>query len=85
MKPHLAALIDIGGNPLVMLIVVLIVAGIIYMVWSKVAMPLLAQIAAEPWLGIANWIVVLILVLWVLSVVLQILFGISLFGPLHYG
>lgn len=77
---HLAALVNLGGNPLVQLVVVLILAGIIYMAWQKVAMPLLSKIVAEPWLGIADWVVFIILIVWVLSVALSVIFGIQLFG-----
>ena len=75
---HQAALLNLGDSPLVGLVIVLILAGIVYMVWSKVIMPLLAKIAAEPWLGIANWIVIAILIIWVLKVALAVIFGIDL-------
>lgn len=85
LQPHLAALINLGGNPLVTLLAVLILAGIIWLLWTKVAMPLLAQIVGEPFLGIANYIVMAILIIWVLSVALEVIFGISLFGSLNGG
>lgn len=75
---HTAALIDLGGSPLVGLVVVLLLAGIVYMVWSKIIMPLLAKIVADPWLGIADWIVIAILIIWVLKVALAVIFGINL-------
>ncbi len=81
--PHLAALINLGGNPLVVLIVLLLVCGFVWLLWSKVAMPLLANVIGEPFLGIVNWLVIAILVLIVLSKALEILFGISLFGSFN--
>ncbi len=78
--PVMAALIPIGGNPLVMLLVVVLVCGLAWLVWSKVFMPLLTKVIGEPFLGIANWIVIAILVIIVLSKALEVIFGISLFG-----
>ncbi len=75
---HQAALLNLGGSPLVGLVVVLILAGIIYMIWAKVIMPLLANISAGPWLNIADWVVKAILIIWVLKVALEVIFGISL-------
>ncbi len=75
---HQAALLNLGDSPLVGLVVVLLLAGIIYMIWSKVIMPLLAKIVSEPWLGIADWIVIAILIIWVLKVALAVIFGINL-------
>lgn len=76
--PVLAALINLGGSPLVGLVVVVLVCGIAWLIWTKVIMPLLAQIVGEPFLGIANWIVIAILILIVLSRALDVIFGIQL-------
>ncbi len=76
--PVQAALINLGGSPLIGLVVVVLVCGIAWLIWSKVVMPLLAQIVGEPFLGIANWIVIAILILIVLSRALLVIFGIQL-------
>jgi len=76
--PVQAALINLGDSPLIGLLIVVLVCGIAWLIWSKVIMPLLAQIVGEPFLGIANWIVIAILVLIVLSRALLVIFGIQL-------
>ncbi len=76
--PVQAALIDLGGSPLVGLVVVVLLCGVAWLIWTKVIMPLLAQVVGEPFLGIANWIVIAILVLIVLSRALLVIFGIQL-------
>ncbi len=76
--PVQAALINLGGSPLIGLVVVVLVCGIAWLIWTKVIMPLLASIVGEPFLGIANWIVIAILILIVLSRALDVIFGIQL-------
>lgn len=76
--PVYAALINLGNSPLIGLVVVVLVCGIAWLIWTKVIMPLLANIVGEPFLGIANWIVIAILVLIVLSRALDVIFGIQL-------
>ncbi len=76
--PVHAALINLGDSPLIGLVVVVLVCGIAWLIWTKVIMPLLANIVGEPFLGIANWIVIAILVLIVLSRALLVIFGIQL-------
>lgn len=78
MVPVEAALINLGNSPLIGLVVVVLVCGIAWLIWTKVIMPLLANIVGEPFLGIANWIVIAILVLIVLSKALDVIFGIQL-------
>ncbi len=73
-----AALINLGDSPLIGLVIVVLVCGIAWLIWTKVIMPLLANIVGEPFLGIANWIVIAILVLIVLSRALLVIFGIQL-------
>lgn len=77
-KPVYAALINLGNSPLIGLVIVILVCGIAWLIWTKVIMPLLANIVGEPFLGIANWIVIAILVLIVLSRALDVIFGIQL-------
>ncbi len=77
-QPVQAALINLGDSPLIGLVIVVLVCGIAWLIWTKVIMPLLANIVGEPFLGIANWIVIAILVLIVLSRALLVIFGISL-------
>ena len=74
-----AALINVGDNPLVGLVVLLLICGAVWLLWSKVIMPLLAQVVGEPFLGIANWLVIAILVIVVVDKALEVIFGISLF------
>ncbi len=76
--PVQAALINLGDSPLIGLVVVVLVCGIAWLIWTKALMPLLANIVGEPFLGIANWIVIAILVLIVLSRALLVIFGIQL-------
>ena len=76
--PVQAALINLGDSPLIGLVIVVLVCGIAWLIWTKVIMPLLANIVGEPFLGIANWIVIAILVLIVLSRALLVIFGIQL-------
>ncbi len=76
--PVQAALINLGGSPLIGLVVIVLVCGIAWLIWTKVLLPLLAQIVGEPFLGIANWIVIAILILIVLSRALAVIFGIQL-------
>ena len=77
--PIYAALINVGDNPLIGLVVLLLICGVIWLLWSKVIMPLLANIVGEPFLGIANWLVIAILVIVVVDRALEVIFGISLF------
>ena len=76
--PVQAALINLGDSPLIGLVIVVLVCGIAWLIWTKVIMPLLANIVGEPFLGIANWIVIAVLVLIVLSRALLVIFGIQL-------
>ena len=76
-----AALLNLGGaTPLVMLIVVLLILGLVWMIWSKVCMPLLANVIGEPFLNIVNWIVIAILIVIAISKVFEVVFGISVFN-----
>lgn len=75
-----AALIDVGNNPLVTLIIVLIVCGIIAMIWRKLLAPLLAKVVDEPWLGAISWIVYGVLILVAVAKVLEVIFGITFFN-----
>jgi hypothetical protein len=81
--PHLAALIDIGGNPIVQLVIVLFLCGAIYMIWQKVLMPFVGKMVADPWLGVIDWIIFIALILWAFATALWVIFGIDLFGPLR--
>ncbi len=75
-----AALINLGDNPLIGLIVVLLICGFIWLLWLKVAVPLLKNVIGEPFLGIVNWLVIAILVIVALSKALGVIFGITLFN-----
>lgn len=74
-----ALLVDLGNHPLAILLVVLIGCGVAWLVWSRIIMPLLAKVVAEPFLSGINWIVLAILIFIALGKALEVFFGITLF------
>ncbi len=76
-----AALVNLGGaTPLVMLIVLFVILGFVWLLWSRVCMPLLGNVVGEPFLGIINWLVIAILCIIAITRAVEVIFGISLFG-----
>lgn len=71
-----AALINLGGSPLIGLIVLVIVVGII----AYIALKLVSFIPLAPPFGeIAKWLIYLVAILIVLNRALEVIFGTSLF------
>lgn len=75
-----AALINIGGSPLIGLLVTLIVVGLCVFValwiWDK----FIAAYVAEPFGSGARFLIIAIGVIIVVDKILQVVFGINLFG-----
>ena len=75
-----AALINLGGNPLVgLILLVILVALCVYgAIW--LLDNLLAQFMAEPFLKVARFLIYAVGIIIVVDDVLKVVFGISLFG-----
>lgn len=72
-----AALIDLGGSPLVGLIVLVIVVGIVALIAIKLVsfIPMLA-----PFKEIATWLIYMIAVLIIVVKAAEVIFGITIFS-----
>ena len=79
LAPVQAALINVGDNPLIGLIVLVIVVGII----AWIALKLVSFIPmASPFKEIVTWLITAVAVLIVVDRALEVIFGIDLFGSM---
>lgn len=76
MHTYQAALLNVGCNPLIALIITIVVVGVI--VWAALWLLGLATFIAEPFRTIAMQAVKVIAIIYVVLVALEIIFGIRI-------
>lgn len=77
---HYAAMINLGSNPLISLIILVIVVGIVVWVALYIFDTFLAGIIAEPFAKFARALIWIIGLIIVIDAVLKVVFGIAIFG-----
>lgn len=74
-----AALINLGGNPLVELILTILIVGFVVWVAIWIVDNLLKEIIKEPFLKAARMLIIAAGIVCVVDVALKVIFGINLF------